>query len=124
MRCSQAAWVRRSIRRTARSSSRPTTGATCSRTKETLTVDRPAKAVSADLAEFAKKCLDIKVNTKRAARYALDKYGSGTGGGAMTYNTAIGMTPRGTTALAAQESGTGQPEGLPPGGMYTVVVEV
>jgi hypothetical protein len=92
--------------------------------KEKVAVDRPASAVTADVREYAKKCLDIKVNQKRAARYALDKYGSGTGGTAIPYNAKVGPLKSGATALSVQEVYDKPPAGTPPDGMYTLVAEI
>lgn len=91
---------------------------------ERITVNRPAGTVVANVKVFAKKCLDISVNRKRMGRYALDKYGSGTGGGPVTYNTKVGVIKNGSTALSVQESSNAKQSGLPPGGMYTMVAEV
>lgn len=92
---------------------------------ERVTVDRPSGAVVGDLKEYAKQCLDIKVNKKRAGRYALDKYGNKPSSEPVTYNTKLGPIKNGATALSVQESGAVQGDpGMPPGGMYTLVAEV
>lgn len=90
--------------------------------KERIAVERPFGAVVADIKEYAKKCLDINVNQKRAGRYALDKYGSGTRGGPVTYNTKVAPIKSGATALSVQEE-LGD-KGAPPEGMFTLVAEI
>jgi hypothetical protein len=92
--------------------------------KEKVSVGRPVAAVVADVREFAKKCLDINVNRKRMARYALDKYGSGTGGTAVPYNAKIVPLKSGTTALSVQELYDRPPAGVPANGMFTLVAEI
>jgi hypothetical protein len=91
---------------------------------ERMTVDRPSGAIVGDLKEFAKQCLDIGVNKKRAGRYALDKYGTKPSSEPVTYNTKLGPIKNGATALSVQESGEVKDPGLPPGGRYTLVAEV
>src|SRR5215470_7283236 len=71
--------------------------------KETVAVERSSSAVTADVRDYAKKCLDIKVNKNRAGRYALDKYGSGTGGDAVPYNAKVAPLKSGAIALSVQE---------------------
>lgn len=39
-----------------------------------VTVNRPFGTVVADMRQYAKQCLDINVNKKRAGRYRPDKY--------------------------------------------------
>jgi hypothetical protein len=92
--------------------------------KEKVVVDRPAGAVVADVREYAAKCLDITVNKRRAARYALDKYGSGTGGTAVPYNAKVGPLKSGVTALSVQEVYDKPSKGTPPDGMFTLVAEI
>jgi hypothetical protein len=92
---------------------------------ERMTVERPSPTVVASLREYAKQCLDIKVNKKRAARYALDKYGNKPGSEPVTYNSRIAPIKNGAMALSVQESGAMKDESdLPPGGMFTMVAEV
>src|SRR5712692_341004 len=92
--------------------------------KEKVAVDRPVGAVVADVREYAKQCLDINVNQKRAARYALDKYGSGTGGTAVPYNAKIGRLKSGATALSVQELHDKPSAGVPADGKFTLVAEI
>ena len=92
---------------------------------ERMSVERPSGAVVGSLKEYAKQCLDIKVNKKRAGRYALDKYGNKPSSEPVTYNTHIRPIKNGATALSVQESGAAPDESdLPPGGRYTLVAEV
>lgn len=93
---------------------------------EHITIDRPLKTVVAEIAEFAKKCLDIKVNLKRASRYNLEKYGSASTAPPVTYNTKIEVTRNGTTALSVQEDNMAnvKQSGFPPGGYFTLVAEI
>jgi hypothetical protein len=88
-----------------------------------MTVERSSGAVVAALKEYAKECLDIKVNKKRAARYATDKY-TRPSTEPVTYNTKIGPIKNGATALSVQESGGVIDKGVPPDGLYTMVAEV
>jgi hypothetical protein len=92
--------------------------------KENLAVNRPVGVVVADTREFAKNCMDIKVNKKRAARYAMDKYGSGTRGDAIPYNAKVGPLQNGATGLSIQEVYDQPQKGTPPGGMFTLVAEI
>ena len=92
--------------------------------KETVAVDRSSTAVTADVRDHAKKCLDITVNKNRAGRYALDKYGSGTGGDAVPYNAKVAPLKSGATALSVQEVYDKPPAGVPADGMYTLVAEI
>lgn len=88
------------------------------------TVDRPFVAVVADMRQYGKQCLDIRVNKKRAARYALDKYGTKPSSEPVTYNTRVGLLKNGATALSVQEWNGVDQKGAPPGGPYTLVAEV
>jgi hypothetical protein len=92
--------------------------------KEGLTVDRPSGVVVADMREFAKKCMDITVNKKRAGRYATDKYGTGSRGGAIPYNAKVAPLKNGATGLSIQEVYDRPDKGTPPEGMFTLVAEV
>ena len=92
--------------------------------KENLAVDRPAGVVVADMKEFAKKCMDIKVNKKRMARYATDKYGTGTRGDAIPYNAKVQPLKNGATGLSIQEVYEQPQKGTPSDGMFTLVAEV
>jgi hypothetical protein len=92
--------------------------------KEKVAVDRPVGAVVADVTEYAKKCLDINLNKRRASRYALDKYGSGTGGTAVPYNAKVAPLRNGATALSVQELYSKPPAGVPADGMFTLVAEI
>ena len=92
--------------------------------KESLAVNRPVGVVVADMKEFAKNCMDIKVNKKRAARYATDKYGTGTRGDAIPYNAKVGSLKNGATGLAIQEVYDQPQKGTPPDGMFTLVAEI
>jgi len=91
--------------------------------REKVAVDRPATAVVADLKEFARKCMDITVNKRRAGRYALDKYGT-TPGGAIPYLAKVAPLKSGSPALSIQEKLDKPPAGTPAEGMFTVVAEV
>jgi hypothetical protein len=92
--------------------------------KESLAVDRAAGTVVADMREFGKRCMDIKVNKKRASRYATDKYGTGTRGDAIPYNAKVAPLKNGATGLSIQEVYDRPDKGTPPDGMYTLVAEV
>jgi hypothetical protein len=91
---------------------------------ERVSVERPLGAVVADMRQYAKQCLDIKVNRKRAARYALDKYGNKPSSEPVTYNTRVGLIKNGATALSVQEWNGVEQKGAPPGGPYTLVAEL
>lgn len=93
---------------------------------EHITVDRPIKTVVAEVAEFAKKCLDIKINLKRASRYNLEKYGSASTAPPVTYNTKVEENRNGTTTLSVQEDNMANVKqgGFPPGGYFTLVAEI
>jgi hypothetical protein len=92
---------------------------------ERMTVDRPSGAVVASLKQYAKECLDIKVNKKRAARYATSKYERPNTAPPVTYTTKVGQIKNGATALSVQEWGEIPNEkGQPPGGRYTMAAEV
>jgi hypothetical protein len=92
--------------------------------KETVTVQRPQAAVVADMREFAKKCMDITVNKRRAGRYATDKYSAPPSSEAIPYNAKVTLLKTGAMGLSIQELQSDLPKGTPPGGMYTVVAEV
>src|SRR3954469_18364051 len=67
---------------------------------EQVVVDRPVGSVVAHVREYGRKCLDIKVNKKRAGRYATDKYGTGTRGDAIPYNAKVASLKNGGQALS------------------------
>lgn len=92
--------------------------------KETVTVQRPQAAVVADMREFAKKCMDITVNKRRAGRYATDKYSAPPSSEAIPYNAKVALLKTGAMGLSIQELQSDLPKGTPPDGMYTVVAEV
>ncbi len=74
--------------------------------------------------EFAKSCMDIKVNKKRATRYATDKYGTGTRGDAIPYHAKVQTLKNGATGLSIQEVYDQPQKGTPPDGMFTLVAEI
>jgi hypothetical protein len=92
--------------------------------KESLAVNRPVGTVVADMREFAKSCMDIKVNKKRATRYATDKYGSGTRGDAIPYHAKVGPLKNGATGLSIQEVYDRPEKSAPADGMFTLVAEI
>lgn len=83
---------------------------------EHATIDRPVKAVVADVAEYSKKCLEVQ--RTRAVNYQLKE-----SGGTTTYNPKLESARPGVMALSVQEY-YGRPEkGSPPDGIYTLVAE-
>ena len=92
--------------------------------KESVTVQRPQAAVVADLREFAKQCMDIKVNKRRMGRYATDKYSAAPSQESIPYNAKVAPLKTGATGLSIQEVLPNSPKGTPADGMYTVVAEV
>jgi len=79
-------------------------------------VERPLKAVTADVSEYAAKCLSVQ--RTRATNYQLREVG-----GTTTYNPKLETARPGVTALSVQEY-YGRPEkGIPPDGLYTLVAE-
>jgi hypothetical protein len=83
---------------------------------ERATVDRPIKAVTADVADYAKKCLAVQ--RTRPGSYQLREVG-----GTTTYNPKLEAARPGVMALSVQEY-YGRPEkGMPPDGLYTFVAE-
>jgi hypothetical protein len=83
---------------------------------EHVTVERPIKAVTADVSEYAKKCLAV-VRT-RAANYQLKEVG-----GSTTYRPKIQNVRPGVVTLSVQED-YGHPEpGAPADGLITFVAE-
>jgi hypothetical protein len=92
--------------------------------KESLAVNRPVGTVVADMREFAKNCMDIKVNKRRASRYATDKYGTGTRGDAIPYNAKVRPLKNGATGLSIQEVYDQPDKGTPADGMFTLVAEI
>jgi hypothetical protein len=87
-------------------------------------VQRPQAAVIADLREFAKQCMDITVNKRRAGRYATDKYSGPPSKEAIPYTAKVAPLKTGGMGLSIQELIPNGPKGTPPEGMYTVVAEV
>jgi hypothetical protein len=92
--------------------------------KETVKVERPQAAVVADMREFARKCMDITVNKRRAGRYATDKYSAPPSSEAIPYNAKVARLKTGSMALSIQEVFPEPPKGTPADGMYTVVADV
>jgi len=85
---------------------------------EQVTVNRPMKAVVADVSEYANKCL--KVRTTRAASYQYKEVG-----GTTTYLPKIETTRTGATALSVQEKYNDRDQsGAPPGGFFSLVAEI
>lgn len=83
---------------------------------EHTTVERPLKAVTADVAEYTKKCLAVR--TTRPVNYQLREVG-----GTTIFNPKLETARPGVTALSVQEY-HGRPEsGMPPDGLYTFVAE-
>ena len=90
---------------------------------EHFTVDRETKSVIADVKNYAKKCLDIRVNLKRAGRYKTEKYGAPSTAPPVTFNTKVETARDGSTYLSVQEFGLNI-KGEPPGGLFTLVAEI
>jgi len=88
------------------------------RSAEHVAVNRPAKAVVADVTEYAKKCLNVRVTRGPSYQYK-------EAGGSTTYHTKIEATPNGATALSVQEKYNDRDQsGAPPGGIFTLVAEI
>jgi hypothetical protein len=85
---------------------------------ETTTVGRPAKAVMADITEYANKCLNVRVSTGPVMKYR-------SAGGSTAYLTKMENAPNGVMALSVQEEYNDRPQsGSPPGGLYVFVSEI
>lgn len=88
------------------------------RNAEHVTVNRPVKAVVADVTEYANKCLKVRVTTRPSYQYK-------EAGGSTTYIPKIGAGQNGMTALSVQEKYDDREQsGMPPGGMFTLVAEI
>ncbi len=89
------------------------------RSAEHVTVNRPYKAVVADVKEFSGKCLDVRVTRPPNYRYKEV-------GGSTTYHPKVETPRKGTTTLSVQEE-YGNPRansGAPPGGIFVLVAEI
>jgi hypothetical protein len=85
---------------------------------EHITVNRPMKAVVADVREFSQKCLNVRVTD--SANYQLKE-----AGGSTTYHPKIETIRNNTTALSVQEEYNDQAlSGAPKGGLFTLVAEI
>lgn len=85
---------------------------------EHITVNRPAKAVVADVKEFSQKCLNVRVTNP--ANYAMRETG-----GSTTFHPKVETVRANTTALSVQEEyNDGAMSGAPKGGIYTLVAEI
>ena len=88
------------------------------RNAEHYTINRPAKAVVADVKEFSRKCLTIRVVD--SPNYSLKE-----AGGSTTYRPKIETIHKSTTSLAVQEEYNDRAmSGAPPGGLFTLVAEI
>ena len=85
---------------------------------EHYTIDRPAKAVVADVKEFSRKCLNVRVVDPPS--YALHE-----AGGATTFRPKLEKGGNDTTALSLQEEYNDKPmSGAPKDGLFTLVAEI
>lgn len=88
------------------------------RNTETTSVGRPAKAVVADIKEYANKCLNVRVSAGPSMQYR-------SAGGSTTYRAKVETASNGVVALSVQEEYNDRPQkGMPPGGMYVFVSEI
>lgn len=85
---------------------------------EHVTINRPAKAVAADIKAFSQNCLNIRV--VNPPNYALKE-----AGGSTTFRTKIVKVGNNQTALSLQEEYNDRPmSGAPQDGLYTLVAEI
>lgn len=88
------------------------------RNADHYTVNRPAKAVVADMREYSQKCLNIRV--VNPPNYALRE-----AGGSTTYRPKLEAVGKGKTTLSVQEEYNDRPmKGAPKEGLFTLVAEV
>lgn len=85
---------------------------------EHYTINRPAKAVVADVKEFSQKCLNVRVVDP--PNYALRETG-----GSTTFRPKLEKVGNETTALSLQEEYNDHPmSGAPKEGLFTMVAEI
>lgn len=85
---------------------------------EHITVNRPVKAVVADVKEFSQKCLNVRVTN--SANYQLKE-----AGGSTTYHPKIETARKDVTTLSVQEEYNDRAlSGAPKGGLFTLVAEM
>lgn len=85
---------------------------------EHFTINRPAKAVAADIKTFSQKCLNVRV--VNPPNYALRE-----AGGSTTFRPKIEKNGSDATALSLQEEYNDRPmSGAPHDGLYTLVAEI
>lgn len=85
---------------------------------EHATINRPAKAVAADIKEFSQKCLNIRV--VNPPNFSLHE-----AGGSTTFRPKIEKVGDDRTALSLQEEYNDRPmSGAPQDGLYTLVAEI
>jgi hypothetical protein len=88
------------------------------RNVEHVTVNRPGKAVVADVKEYAKKCLTVRVTS--GPNYRLKEVG-----GSTTYHPKIETARKDVTTLSVQEEYNDRAQsGVPKGGIFTLVAEI
>ena len=87
------------------------------RNAEHVVINRSVKAVVADAAEYANKCLKVRVTHGPSYKYK-------EAGGSTTYLPKIETTRSGASALSVQEKYNDRAQsGAPPGGIFTLVAE-
>ncbi len=85
---------------------------------EHFTISRPAKAVVADVKEFSRKCLNVRVVDP--PNFALQE-----AGGSTTFRPKMEKVGNDTTALSLQEEYNDRPmSGAPKDGLFTLVAEI
>lgn len=86
--------------------------------EEQTTVNRPIKAVVADVKAYADKCLNVSVTT--GPNYAIKEVG-----GTMLYHPKIDTNKEGVVTLSLQSESTRKSSmhGAPPDGMFMLVAE-
>jgi hypothetical protein len=85
---------------------------------EHVTVNRPAKAVIADIKAFSQKCLNIRVVDP--PNFSLQE-----AGGPTTFRSKIEKVGQGLTAISVQEEYNDRPmPGAPQEGLFTLVAEI
>jgi len=85
---------------------------------EHVTINRPAKAVVADVKEFSRKCLNVRIVD--APNFSLQE-----AGGPTTFRPKIEKIGNDLTALSLQEEYNDRPmPGAPHEGLYTLVAEI